>query len=195
MSTWYYVKQLRLVTPEGAGKVGIPSEAPTFVSPMVDTASSCRVCTVTYTPLVYQTGYETRAHHFHAASGGIYFYVLKQARLYKALLEQTGWMAQVVPLGNMVTSDDGSGAIGRSPAVRCGRIDAWCMCHVHDVYHFTHNRHLGHPIATGQLFAFPHAICGFHLLLPVCDEHDLPPHLAPFRFQTCDGTVYFTQRS
>jgi hypothetical protein len=71
MARRYFIKHLRLVTPEGSGKVGIPSEAPTFVAPMVEAGRSCPVCTVTYTPLLYQTGYITEAHHFHDTSGGI----------------------------------------------------------------------------------------------------------------------------
>lgn len=63
MSTRYYVKQLRLVPPEEAGMLGIPVEAPAFISPIILFNRRCPVCPITYTPLLYQTGYVTQAPH------------------------------------------------------------------------------------------------------------------------------------
>jgi len=67
-------KMVELITPEKANELGIPAEAPVFVSPVVNTRSVCRnECGIEYSPLVYQVGYETQAQHLHKNSGGIYF--------------------------------------------------------------------------------------------------------------------------
>jgi len=57
-------KYLKLIRPNDAEAMGIKAEAPVFISPMVK-EGNCGFCGVHYTPLVYQTGYETRAQHFH----------------------------------------------------------------------------------------------------------------------------------
>src|SRR5919199_1388261 len=71
-----YYKTLRLVPPSIAHQFGIPAEAPAFLSPVIDTPRVCQMCLgCSYSPLVYQTGHVTAAHHYHAQSGGIYCFV------------------------------------------------------------------------------------------------------------------------
>jgi hypothetical protein len=195
MSKRYFIKQLRLVLPEEAARLGIRAESPVFVSPIIDGTRLCGDCAITFTPLVYQTGYETEAHHFQPRSGGIYFYLPCQPRLRTALLEQTGWMAHIEPLGRPIFSDDCTGSIGRAPAIRCIGIEAWCVCHAPDFRRYTANRHVGHLLDAGLIIQQPVPISPLRFLLPVCDELDLPVCVAPFRFHIRDGTVYFTQRS
>jgi hypothetical protein len=72
--TTYYIKGVRLVPPAVAQRLGLPAEAPTFLSPAINGPQRCGDCGTTYTPLVYQVGHETRAQHFHPNRGGIYFY-------------------------------------------------------------------------------------------------------------------------
>jgi hypothetical protein len=196
MSTIYYVKQLRLVSAEQAGKLGIPAESPAFVSPIIHEAMHCHSCRCIYTPLLYQTGYVTEAHHYHEADGGIYFRVPYQPRLRGSLREQTGWTAHVVPLDEGVTYQARDGRCGRAKAVRCEAITAWCMGNVPGVRRYGIGPpHGNHALTGGQIFAFPDAALASALLLPVCDEIMLPSSVVPFRFQIRDGTVYFQQRS
>lgn len=61
MTTVY--KTLRLVTPERASALGIPAEAPVFVSPYVHLAVRCPNCVGTWAPLVYGFGRRTTSVH------------------------------------------------------------------------------------------------------------------------------------
>jgi hypothetical protein len=79
MSTRSYVKQLRLVTPWTARRLGIRAEAPVFISPWVHEQARCSGCNRLYSPLVYQTGYETAAQH-QCGPGGIYCHDLSHAQ-------------------------------------------------------------------------------------------------------------------
>ncbi len=96
-----HFKVLKLIPPETANQLGIPAEAPVFVSPFIRGAETCRDCGTTFTPLVYQTGYEVTAQHFHERSGGIYFY----STLSPAVVAARGmdnpyaWMGLVEPHG------------------------------------------------------------------------------------------------
>jgi hypothetical protein len=69
------VKSLLLVLPEIAQQRGIRAEAPVFISPNIDRPHQCRLCTATFTPLVYQIGYTTQSQHWHETDGGIYYFV------------------------------------------------------------------------------------------------------------------------
>jgi len=99
----YKLKALKLITPEVANTFGIPAEAPVFVSPYIVNPTVCRLCHITYTPLVYQVGQPTTAQHFckggsSTPTGGIY------VRLYednsgKWIYNDHLWDALVVPQG------------------------------------------------------------------------------------------------
>jgi hypothetical protein len=71
----YFVKQLRLTSVDLACQLGIPSEVPVFLSPVINRRERCRYCPVLYGAIVYQTGYVSAAHHWHEPTGGVYFYV------------------------------------------------------------------------------------------------------------------------
>lgn len=66
-------KELRLITPEYAQRLGIAAEAPVFISPQI-VEGICVNCGVTITPLVYAFGREVIAQHFCLNNGGIYVY-------------------------------------------------------------------------------------------------------------------------
>jgi hypothetical protein len=191
----YNFKHLRLVPAERAQRLGIHAETPVFVSPFIDGKQRCPVCRVCFTPLVYQAGYEVRAQHYHETDGGIYFYLARLPRLYKALAERSGWVLQVEPLGETAISNGPPYRSGRAEAVRCIAMSAWCMCQSWDVEKLVHTRHRGHLISSGQLLLFPGATCQPGSFLPVCDQEALPSPYVPLRFQIRDGTVYFSQQS
>jgi hypothetical protein len=60
--------------------------------------------------------------------------------------------------------------------------------------HRYQGRHAGHPLTSGQLFLYP-VFCGSRVLLPMCDEQELPVRKAPFRFHIREGEVLFAQLS
>jgi hypothetical protein len=185
MSKTYYFKQLRLAPADVLNQMGIPAEAPAFLSPVVDLARHCRVCPISYTPLVYQTGQVTYAQHYHATVGGIYFIVRHQLHL-ELLSELTGWFAEIEPLGKTAIYCDDSSRRGRSEAVRCIAISAWCMGH-----------NESHALESGLLFVCPFSRYHPGMFVPVCDQcaqEDLPAKYMPLRFQIRDGTVFYTQR-
>lgn len=70
-------KQLRLITPERAQRLGIAAEAPVFISPYT-IRDVCGDCGVVYQPLIYHLGI-VKPHHFHEeekdhwSGGGIYY--------------------------------------------------------------------------------------------------------------------------
>ena len=185
MSKTYYFKQLRLAPADVLNQMGIPAEAPAFLSPVVDLARHCRVCPIRYTPLVYQTGQVTYAQHYHATVGGIYFFARHQLHL-ELLSELTGWFAQIEPLGKTAIYGHDSRRLGRSEAVRCIAISAWCIGHNEN-----------HAMESGLLFVCPFSHNHPGMFVPVCDQYaqeDLPAKYMPLRFQIRDGTVFYTQR-
>src|SRR3989344_4909723 len=94
-------KALRLITPERAQKVGIPAEAPVFVSPYISEAHRCSVCDKSFTPLVYQVGYTVDSQHFHDENGGIYSSPTLDGSM-KHLELNGGFIAVLEPLGKYV---------------------------------------------------------------------------------------------
>jgi hypothetical protein len=195
MSTTYYVKVLRLVPPATANRLGIPAEAPTFLSPGVVTPHRCWACWVTFTPLVYQTGQLTTAQHYHKNRGGIYFIVTDYSPLLflYALTGRTGWLAHIEPVGKTwIQAASGQGH-GRSEAVRITKIVARCRYNAN--YRRVYDcQHRGYALNTGILYQEPFWDCDSAMLLPVCGPDDMPVHQAPFSFRIQDGAVYFTQR-
>ena len=127
MSKTYYFKQLRLAPPDVLNQMGIPAEAPTFLSPLVDLARHCRVCPTRYTPLVYQTGQVTYAQHYHATVGGIYFWVRHQFQL-DMLLGLTGWFVQLESLGKTAIYGHDSRRLGTTASAAIRPYAASCLC-------------------------------------------------------------------
>jgi hypothetical protein len=102
------------------------------------------------------------------------------------LFELTGWFAQIEPLGKTAIYGDDSRLLGRSEAVRCIAISAWCMGHTES-----------HALESGLLFVCPFSRYHPGMFAPVCDQwaqaHLLAKYM-PLRFQIRDGTVFYTQR-
>jgi hypothetical protein len=69
MIAWKHVSCL---DPERASELGVPAEAPVFVSPTLRRAHECPTCGVTFTPLVYAPGHVTRAQHARPECPGIF---------------------------------------------------------------------------------------------------------------------------
>lgn len=67
-------KELQLVLPEALERLGLPAEAPAWVSPWIRTAWQCERCGATYEPLVYAPGRPVRSCHRKPACPGIYHY-------------------------------------------------------------------------------------------------------------------------
>jgi hypothetical protein len=187
MSTRQYLKHLRLVTPWTAVRLGIRAEAPVFISPWAHEQARCDCCNRIYSPLVYQTGYETAAQH-QCGSGGIYCHVCADPQV--ALQLQSGWIAQVEPCGWQVVYGDTL----QAAAVRVLGMEAWCMGWLPSVAPTCHSLHGHHRVSSGHLVSSP-ACDRFRELLPICDELPLSARRAPFRFHIRDGQVFFTKRS
>jgi hypothetical protein len=102
---------LRLVTAKFANSLGIPAEAPTFISPYIGGPERCDLCSVTFTPLVYQTGRVTYAQHYHPGEGGIYFSIATREEWLAWLtggegIGPTGFVAHIEPIGQVETIPD-----------------------------------------------------------------------------------------
>ena len=100
------LKELSLVTPELAKDLGLASESPVFVSPIVNSDRGCPYCFVTYGPLIYASGALVEAHHFHPwqrgtgepprEDGGIYIFGLGRFQM-----ENPSWIAEVELRGRL----------------------------------------------------------------------------------------------
>jgi hypothetical protein len=186
MSTPYYLKQLRLITPETAREMGINAEAPVFISPHVAEPRCCSLCVRTFGPLVYQTGYDIRAHHWHATAGGIYFFVGPNQSLGDWAARPAGWIAYFAPVGP-VLGVVGDSAVGRAAGVQVLRIEAWCMGG------YQSSNHPRHQLTAGHVLERPdgNPVARY---VPTCSASAVPPCRTPFRFTIQDGQVFFTQR-
>jgi hypothetical protein len=184
MSMRYYIKLLRLVTPGAARSMGVEAEAPVFVSAGTSGRRQCPACQMTYSPMVYQTGYETVAQHFHGREGGIYLYVVEDPDEQQVRCAP-GWLAQMEPIGRLVVH----GGIGQVAAVRVLAIEARCMGQV--AYNSRTLRHDSHLLTEGRAWRNPAAYqsCDLH---PVCDKICVPARNTPFRFTLRDGQVFFS---
>jgi hypothetical protein len=197
-----YIKTLRLVSPAAANQLGIPAEAPVFLSPLVRGAQACSTptCSVTYTPLMYATGRVSTAPHFHRKSGGVYFYVVTDVvtdsvAFLDALVEHTGWIATVEPLGITAMYPGRGYGSGRAEAVLVRSITAWCRNRELDGHEYPAQPHETHQIDEGLLYPFSGGRRGWDvLLLPLCDRVQVAVEEAPLRFVVRDGTVCFRQR-
>jgi hypothetical protein len=192
MSTPIYVKQLRLITPRKAGQLGITAEAPVFVSPVVSDHRCCSVCTHSYYPLVYQTGYEIVAHHWHETDSGIYFYVVDDPHKADSIARQSGWIAYLEPLGDVVIGPKERG-VGRAAAVVVLRIEAWCVARWPSVVPTRTIGHGYHSLHHGQALSYE----DMHLtrqLVPICEEISVSPRSTPFYFVVREGQVFFARQ-
>jgi hypothetical protein len=194
VSKAYFVKQLRLTPVDLACQLDIPVEAPVFLSPNINRQERCRYCPVLYGAIVYQTGYVAAAHHWHERTGGIYFYVRYSGYFHGELVERTGWLARIEPLGKTWIEDTCCGCFGRAEAVRCISISAWCMASAWGIRSVVPQPHKPHPIDHGCLLRLPldHDHAG--LLVPLCDQAEVPERYTPLRFHIRDGAVFFSQR-
>jgi hypothetical protein len=200
----YFVKTLRLVTPRIANSLGIPAEAPTFLSPEVDEPRRCDSCPVTYTPLVYQAGELTHTQHYHEESGGIYFYTTTSLRVVASLAQMSGFIASLEPIGQLHIERARGDRYGRAEAVRTREIAIYCQ------HRQTCLRGLlVHPrddceLQEGILLELPSPNstrrCLFHDskpgdLLPLCgtDEPQEREHAA-FHLHVHDGTLGYSIR-
>lgn len=88
-------------------------ETPVFVSPYVHSPHECD-CGVSYAPLVYRFGRETRAHHWHARGGGIYSYPANSQ-----MARAAGFVAFGLAIGDVVED--------RSPGIVLQRLTVSCQ--------------------------------------------------------------------
>src|SRR5919202_3474584 len=150
-----YFKVLRLAPPQACHELGIPAEAPTFLSPQICDARRCRSCSVTYTPLVYAPGLVTKAQHWHPDRGGIYFHAVDPLSFPDPCAGGCGWIAQVEPLGRTWIDDDTIAPLGRAEAVLVTAITAWCMNEDLDDHEYAGQVHSGHRLEEGILYHYP----------------------------------------
>jgi hypothetical protein len=85
------------------------------------------LCNATFSPLVYQTSHLTSSQHYHDDQGGISFFLTHPPPFTNWLLERTGWVAYVEPVGKTWIEPSGSCRTGRAEAVYVRAITAWCM--------------------------------------------------------------------
>lgn len=170
-----YFKSLWLISPQKAAELGLPAEAPVFVSPYQWEIKQCS-CGAKYGPLVYGPGAPIEAHHFHDfAEGGIYFDKSINGPNQWDIYANGNWIAIIEPLGP-VDRD-------RAKAVLVKQIMAVCAgsCHILEK---------GFLVGTD---AEPFS----GILLPVCslEEHsNFQGIFEPaFKFKIEDGQVLFSQ--
>lgn len=99
------VKALKLILPDLANELDIPSEAPTFISPYITSKSMCHECGVWYSPLLYAHGTTTTAQHFCKDHGGIYVR-LPEDDTAKWVYSNDLWHAVVQPNGPIRMGND-----------------------------------------------------------------------------------------
>jgi hypothetical protein len=136
----------------------------------------------------------THSQHYHETEGGIYFLVRTGMSATTGLFHHSGWLAQIEPLGKFALFRGITGRYGIAEAVFCTGIWAWCMCREPETRRLIGRRHKPHPLDAGLLLGYPFDTGQPGFFLPVCDETDLHPHDAPFRFHIRDGAVFFRQR-
>jgi hypothetical protein len=143
--------------------------------------------------LLYAPGQVTRSQHYHETGGGIYFLVRKEMSFSTGLFHHSGWLAQVEPIGKSALFRGITGHYGIAEAVCCTGIWAWCMCSEPETRRLIRRRHKRHPLDAGLLLGYPFDKGHPGFFLPVCEETDLTPHYASFRFQIRGGAVYFSR--
>jgi len=165
-------KDLSLITQELANSLGIPAEAPVFTSPYLRQQLKCEDCGVEYKPLVYQTGYTVKAHHFHEDQDGGIYYHPKEDREHGEI----GWYTILEPIGQ-------SSIYGRSEAVNV--LGIYGTCNIH------HYRNELENLDEGMAVLNPFT----NSLLPVCypiAETEQFSNPTRYRFKIVDGEVLFS---
>lgn len=98
-------KSLRLITPEKAQSIGIPSEGPVFSSPYTGRREMCKECGGQFGPLVYQAQAIVSAHHFCQEGGGIYYYSKGSAWITESNYPYNdGWVAYLRLMGKQISN-------------------------------------------------------------------------------------------
>lgn len=173
-----YWKELRLISSEKARKCGIPAEGPVFVSPFQDQLEAY-FCGRNFTPLIYQTGMEIQANHFHPTHeiGGIYYYqgvVLDGEELRAAgkyFRSRLGWIALLQPIGKIRFLN----GVLISEAVSVEEIIAYCVFH----YECQNRNRLSEGVI------LEHSLGE---VVPVCSYNDHPHRGTPtFNFRVSEG--------
>jgi hypothetical protein len=184
MRKTYYVKSLKLVTPDAARELGLPAtDAPVLVSPIIKTPTNCLEagCAISYTPLAYQTGVTTAAQHYHAATGGIYF----------ALASSLAEAAECAVPWGFVAFLELVGQWGRytSRGQRCGRAEA---VRISSIAVYAALGRIGTPLTEGILCerTLPPDLTPAGTLLPMASSEEQEPGTLHFRVR--DGTVVFS---
>lgn len=184
-----YLKTLSLITPEMAHELGIPAEAPVFISPVQNFSVVCDFCRRSYGPLVYQVGRVVEAHHFHKderGSGGIFFTQWDTDNFPSDYI--VTWQAILTPISKRTVSIPSVPTITRrSKAVLIERITAFCTT-IYGGFPTKHRK----EISEGPLYSFTKS----RFLSPLCslEEHpEVLPFLSPWCFKIINGEVFFTK--
>jgi hypothetical protein len=120
-------KALKLVLPQHANSFGIPSEAPTFISPYITSARKCRECGKTYQPLMYQVGSTTAAHHTCKKGGGGIYVRLTSDTSRKWIYTNDLWDCLVHPHDPIRMGDDNGYQFGSvTPYKFVQPVCHWC---------------------------------------------------------------------
>ena len=192
---WIYYKLLRLVLPQVANQLGIPAEAPTFLSPQILRPQRCKhtPCPAIIAPLVYQTGQITRSPHYHSTGGGIYFSTAPADSLDKSYPRISGFFAILGLIGEHTFDDNGRVTVGRAEAVYVYQIQAFCQ-HRESDWGRVDYRGCQHQFLQDGILLKECSSTDAEQLLPFCaygarEENQQ----AVLRFHVREGTVFYSQ--
>jgi hypothetical protein len=110
------------------------------------------------------------------------------------LLERTGWVAYVEPVGKTWIEPSGSCRSGRAEAVYVTAISVWCMQVLVDAYRPFGPIHGKHSVDAGLLYKRPFSTLIPTMLLPVCGAEEIDVEATPLRFHVRDGHVFFSRK-
>lgn len=108
-----YFAQLMIISPQHAGRIGIPVESPVFVGVNRNKTRRCDDCGRHAAPTIYQTGYVIESRHPKCSEAYLDFDVFDKLMPGKSLygngdspwkLEADVWLANVEPMGDIRTS-------------------------------------------------------------------------------------------
>ena len=177
-----YVKGLSLVAAAVAETLGVFGESPIFTSPFVREEMPCRLCSISYKPQVYQTGYSTAADHFHQERGGIYYYqttveTLPDARV-RLDVPASDWIAFVEPEGVQLSQ----GRQRRAQSIRVNEIRAFCSACIGALA----------PLHAGLVIS---SRANPAMLIPLCHNHERASVTPYCDFAVTDrGEIFFSLR-
>ncbi|MBI2613223.1 MAG: hypothetical protein HYW62_00405 [Candidatus Levybacteria bacterium] len=98
-------KQLKLITPQQAERLGIWAETPVFISPLISEKGICYECQEEYSPIIYGHGLVTAQHFHRPGNGGIYHnkslpsFFTEQERTNFKNFKWPHWIAILDPIG------------------------------------------------------------------------------------------------